>query len=192
MIYFVKRTNKLGLASVINEIAAFQSAINNCRNGCVAIIDSNAVYLDLMGRLPSVAFVALGFVINSSVMAQDAMVGFHMPSQNIWCNYDARGTKALECDVIQRAWKDWAPREQVDGGTMGKRFEIKQTGLATAVNSSDTMKGTNGFTLHYDSKLSFESITCNSSTLGLTCTNKTGGLMHLNRSFYTLNKPVPQ
>ena len=145
-----------------------------------------------MGRLSSVAFVALGFVMNSSVMAQDAVVGFHMPSQNIWCNYDARGAQALECDVIQRAWKGWAPRERVDGGEMGQRFEIKQTGLATAVNSSDTMKGTTGFTLHYNSKITFGSITCNSSTLGLTCTNKTGGLMHLNRSFYTLNKPVPQ
>ena len=145
-----------------------------------------------MVRLSLFAFVAFGFVMNSPVMAQDAIVGFHMPSQNIWCNYDARGTQSLECDVIQRAWKDWAPRERVDGGAMGQRFEIKQTGLATAVNSSDTMRGTNGFTLHYGSKISFGLITCNSSTLGLTCTNKTGGLMHLNKLFYTLNEPVPQ
>ena len=75
-----------------------------------------------MVRLSSVAFVALGFVMNSSVMAQDVIVGFHMPSQNIWCNYDARGTQALECDVIQRAWKEWAPRERVDGGGNGAKI----------------------------------------------------------------------
>ena len=69
--------------------------------------------------LSAVTFVALVVVINSSVMAQNAIVGFHMPSQNIWCNYDARGTQALECDVIRRAWKDWAPRERVDGGQWG-------------------------------------------------------------------------
>jgi len=31
-----------------------------------------------------------------------------------------------------------------------------------------------------------------SSTLGLTSTNKCGGLIHLNRSFFTSNEPVPQ
>ena len=142
-----------------------------------------------MIRLSAVTLVALGVVINSSVMAQNADEGFHTPSKNIWCNYDPRGNQALECDVVQRAWKDWA---QWEGGSMGQRFQIQQTGLARAINSSDTMMGTNGFTLHYGSKISFGSITCSSSTLGLTCTNKSGGLMHLNRSFFTLNKPIPK
>ena len=160
-----------------------------CRNEYIAIIGEIVTCLFPMIRLSAVTFVALGALTNSSVMAQNMDEGFHTPSKNIWCIYDPRGTQALECDVVQRAWKDWA---QWNGGSMGQRFQIQQTGLARAINSSDTMRGTNGFTLHYGSKISFGSITCSSSTLGLTCTNKSGGLMHLNRSFFTLNKPVPR
>ena len=155
----------------------------------LANVTRTSIDLKLMIFLSSAALIALGAIADSSVMAQTTFEGFHMPSKNIWCMYDARGKQALECDVVQRAWKDWAIW---DGGSMGQRFQIQQTGPARAVNSSDTMKGTNGFTLDYGSKISFGSITCQSSSLGLTCTNKSGGLMHLNRSFYTLNKPVPQ
>ena len=93
-----------------------------------------------MIRLLAIVFVALSVPIDNSVMAQNADEGFHTPSKNIWCIYDPRGTQALECDVVQRAWKDWA---QWNGGSMGQRFQIQQTGLARAINSSDTMMRTN-------------------------------------------------
>ena len=83
-------------------------------------------------------------------------------------------------------------------GSHGNRFFILDNGLAEAINSSDTLVGSTGLVLQYGSRITFELhpedgiITCISKKIGLTCTNKSGGLMHLNREFSVLNKPVPR
>ena len=75
---------------------------------------------------------------------------------------------------------------------------IPGNGPAEAIGSSDTLVGSAGTVLQYGSKLTFKlrpedgTITCISEKIGLTCTNKSGGLLHLNREFYVLNKPVPR
>ena len=80
----------------------------------------------------------------------------------------------------------------------GNRFMIPGTGSAEAIGSSDTMVGSAAPVLQYGQKVTFShrpedgTITCLSEKIGLTCTNKSGGLMHLNREFYVLNKPVPR
>ena len=61
-------------------------------------------------------------------------------------------------------------------------------GLAQAIRSSDSITG--GNVLNYGDSINFGPIVCKSEKIGLTCTNKTGGMMHLNRDFYMLNKPV--
>ena len=125
---------------------------------------------------------------------------FTMPSKNIWCvrRYDLSSNIPLsvECDVANHAWKNWIQGDH--DGSHGNRFMIPGNGPAEATGSSDTLVGSAGTVLQYGSKLTFElrpedgTITCISEKIGLTCTNKSGGLLHLNREFYVLNKPVPR
>ena len=136
--------------------------------------------------------------VDTSVVARvnaegSAIPGFAMPSQthawdgekesNISCVYY---NKRLLCDVHDHAWKDWGMGQQ--WGSIGTRFMIPDQGLSQAIRSSDSITG--GKVLNYGASIKFGSITCKSEKIGLTCTNKSGGMMHLNRDFYMLNKPV--
>ena len=119
--------------------------------------------------------------------------GFAMPSlrdagdkeHNISCVL-LQKTKTLLCDVHDHAWKDWGTGQQ--WGSIGTRFMLPQQGPAQAIRSSDSITG--GNVLNYGSRIEFGSIDCKSEKIGLTCSNKSGGMMHLNREFYMLNKPV--
>ena len=119
--------------------------------------------------------------------------GFAMPSKtplrngekesNISCVYY---NKRLLCDVHDHAWKDWGTGQQ--WGSVGTRFMIPDQGLAQAIRSSDSITG--GNVLNYGANIKFGPINCKSEKIGLTCTNESGGMMHLNRDFYILNKLV--
>ena len=119
--------------------------------------------------------------------------GFAMPSltptwdgqkeHNISCVYY---NKRLLCDVHNHAWKNWGTGQQ--WGSIGTRFMLPEQGLAEAIRSSDSITG--GNVLNYGDSIKFGLIACKSEKIGLTCTNKSGGMMHLNRDFYMLNKPV--
>ncbi|WP_170955717.1 hypothetical protein [Synechococcus sp. UW140] len=132
---------------------------------------------------------------NAAALASSNAVetGFAMPSlsptdggdkqSNISCVYY---NKRLLCDVHDHAWKDWGMGQQ--WGSIGTRFMLPQQGPAQAIRSSDAITG--GNILNYGTRIEFGSITCKSERIGLTCTNTTGGMMHLNRDFYILNKPT--
>ena len=119
--------------------------------------------------------------------------GFAMPSlsrtwngekeNNISCVYY---NKRLLCDVHDHAWKDWGIGQE--WGSIGTRFMLPVQGLAQAIRSSDSITG--GNVLNYGDSIKFGPIACKSEKIGLTCTNQSGGMMHLNRDFYMLNKPV--
>ena len=127
---------------------------------------------------------------------------FTTPSKNIWCVIKRQDlpTKyiplSVECDVANHAWKEWIQGDH--DGSHGNRFMIPGNGPAEAIGSSDTLVGSAGPVLQYGSKLTFGvrpeevKIICISEKIGLTCTNTSGGLLHLNREFYVLNKPVPR
>ena len=125
---------------------------------------------------------------------------FTTPSKNIWCvrrhDLSTNIPLSVECDVANHAWKEWIQGDQ--NGSHGNRFMIPGNGPAEAIGSSDTLVGSAGPVLQYGSKLTFGvrpedgEITCISEKIGLTCTNTSGGLLHLNRKFYVLNKPVPR
>ena len=102
---------------------------------------------------------------------------------NISCVYYK---KRLLCDVHDHAWKNWGTGGQ--WGSIGTRFMLPEQGLAQAIRSSDSITG--GDVLNYGASIKFGPITCKSEKIGLTCTNESGGMMHLNRDFYILNKPV--
>ncbi len=131
-------------------------------------------------------------------IADDEYEFFTTPSKNIWCvrrhDLSSNNPLSVECDVAKHAWKNWIQGDQ--DGSHGNRFVIPGNGPAEAINSSDTLVGSSGPVLEYGSKVTFGlrpedgTITCISEKIGLTCTNKSGGLMHLNREFYILNKPV--
>ena len=123
---------------------------------------------------------------------------FTTPSKNIWCvrrhDFSKKITLSVECDVANHAWKEWIQGHK--DGSHGNRFMIPGNGPAKAIGSSDTLVGSEGPVLQYGSKFTFGvrpedgEITCVSEKIGLTCMNASGGLLHLNRKFYVLNKPV--
>lgn len=130
----------------------------------------------------------------TSVKAEE--VGFSMPSlieeyrenetlkiPNISCIYYK---ERLLCDIHEHAWKNWGMDQPA--GSIGTRFMIPAQGLAEPIRSSDEIPA--GPILNYGGKIRLGPISCFSETIGLTCTNKSGGMMHLNRQFYILNKPV--
>lgn len=146
------------------------------------------------------ALILIGSDITQPAFAGVAEGSFSMPSliikhrgsssnkiPNISCVYYK---KSVLCDIQNHAWKNWG--EDQPAGSIGTRFVIPQKGPAAAERSSDEISGFGDTTLEYGSKIHFGSITCKSERIGLTCTNESGGLMHLNREFYVLNEPVPQ
>ena len=133
--------------------------------------------------------------------ADEEYQSFTTPSKNIWCvrrhNMTSDIPLSVECDVANHKWKNWIQGDK--DGSHGTRFFIPGNGLAEAIGSSDSMVGGAAMVLGYGDKITFGdnpakegSITCISEKIGLTCTNSSGGLMHLNREFYVLNKPVPR
>lgn len=118
--------------------------------------------------------------LNSRAAAADADTYFHTPSANIWCVYHSEWQR-LRCDVEQRNWKNWGCKPY---GCFGPSFVLPMAGPARPKEVSDSLIGSSDFVLNYGSRLSFGSITCLSETTGLTCTNRSGGYLHLNREFY--------
>ena len=116
-------------------------------------------------------------------MPSIARTGYGKGGENIACNYF---NKRLFCDVHEHAWKNWGIGQK--DGWIGTRFVLPEQGLAEAIRSSDDIAG--GNVLNYGDSIKIGSIVCKSEKIGLTCTNKSGGMMHLNRDFYILNKPV--
>jgi len=112
--------------------------------------------------------------------AMGADTFFHTPSKNIWCVYQADRSR-LRCDVSKRAWKDWGCKHY---GCFGPGFILPNTGKASPKEVSDSLSGSSGSVLSYGTSISFGQIQCISQTSGLTCKNKTGGYLHLNREFY--------
>ena len=112
------------------------------------------------------------------VLAEDNY--FHTPSKNIWCVYQA-GMARLRCDISQRKWKDWGCKQY---GCFGPGFILPDIGKARPKEVSDSLIDSSQYSLKYGSSISFGKITCVSETSGLTCRNKTGGYLHINREFY--------
>ena len=105
---------------------------------------------------------------------------FHTPSKNIWCAYQADRSR-LRCDVMQRKWKDWGCKQY---GCFGPSFILPDIGKARPKEVSDSLFESSQYSLKYGSSISLGKITCVSETSGLTCRNKSGGYLHLNREFY--------
>ena len=110
-------------------------------------------------------------------------VFFHTPSNNIWCNYQMDQSR-LRCDVDQRKWKDWGCKPY---GCFGTGFILPNIGKAQPKQVSDSLIGSSNSVLQYGKSISLGSIQCLSEATGLTCKNKSGGMLHLNREFYIVN-----
>jgi len=107
---------------------------------------------------------------------------FHTPSKNIWCSYN-RVSGDLTCDVASHNWGNWKCE---DAGCYGTRFVLPSNGSAFPQRSSDSLVGSSGNALNYGKRISYGLILCESTIQGLTCTNKSGNRMHLNREFFKL------
>lgn len=105
---------------------------------------------------------------------------FHTPSRNIYCLMTA---DSVSCDVKVHAWKLWGC---ADSGCYGHRFTLPAHGKALARRSSDSMVGFTSTTLGYGFRMAVGQLSCHSQQHGLTCTNQSGGRMHLDRESYGL------
>ncbi|KZR80190.1 hypothetical protein PMIT1342_02137 [Prochlorococcus marinus str. MIT 1342] len=134
-----------------------------------------------------------GILLISAISSSSPAVGqelqrwrfFHTPSKNIWCVYSNPG-ESLRCDVMNHAWKSWG---RDNGGCFGHSFYLDNPGKSYAGYTSDSLKGSSESTvLKYGQRIKLDSTICESETTGLTCKNTSGGSLHLNREFYSLNK----
>lgn len=150
----------------------------------------------MMNFFSGAALLLLGSNLMMPAFANIKDVRFETPSENIFCLYwDTR--KAVYCDIRIHAWKNLPYYDGYPGvqppGSIGTRFMIPKVGSAVEVRDKDPDSlGSKGFILQYGNRITFGPIICESAEIGLTCTNKSGGLLHLNRDFYVLNQPVPK
>lgn len=105
---------------------------------------------------------------------------FHTPSRNIYCLMTA---DSVSCDVKAHGWDLWGC---ADSGCYGHRFRLPAHGKAHARRSSDTMVGFTTTSLGYGFRITVGQLSCLSQQHGLTCTNPSGGRMHLDREAYVL------
>ncbi len=135
-----------------------------------------------------------GILLISAISSSSPAVGqemqrwrfrfFHTPSKNIRCVYTNPG-ESLRCDVMNHAWKSWGCDH---GGCFGHSFYLDNPGKSYAGHTSDSLWGTESTVLKYGQSIKLDSTICESETTGLTCRNTSGGILHLNREFYRLNK----
>jgi hypothetical protein len=122
-------------------------------------------------RLPPI-WLALSLLLafTATADAQDALIGFRSPSNNIGCqyyNYDR--VVALRCDIMEATVT--APRPRNCDLEFGKAFEIKPKGPAERLCYGDTIMDQGLPLLPYGQVWQRGGFTCTSEQTGVTCSN---------------------
>src|SRR5262245_43869497 len=113
----------------------------------------------------------------TTVVVQAAANGpasFRSPSGNINCNLSTPGGRIeARCEVVEHAWAA-PPREPECHLNWGDRFALTQDGGAAFDCYGQALPPVNE-TLAYGQARSFGSITCESESTGMTCTDSSTG-----------------
>ncbi len=111
---------------------------------------------------------------------------FQSPSGNISCVMDdVTGTPTAECEIVDHAYPV-LPQQCLQG--VGGRFELDQGGAAALVCHSDTVRAPGLAALDYGPTRSVGSLTCDSESSGVTCTDAgTGHFFRVARESYLLH-----
>jgi hypothetical protein len=122
-------------------------------------------------RLPSI-FLALTLlpVVTAAAPAQDALIGFRSPSNNIGCQYyDFERVVALRCDIMEATVT--APRPRSCDLEFGKAFEMKPKGPSERLCYGDTIMDAALPVLPYGQVWQRGGFTCTTEQTGVTCSN---------------------
>jgi hypothetical protein len=118
--------------------------------------------------------------------AANGPASFRSPSGNINCSLSTPGGRIeARCEVVDHAWAA-PPREPQCHQNWGDRFELTQGGGAAFDCYGQEFPPVNE-TLAYGQARSFGSITCESESSGMTCTDSsTGHYFRVSRDNYEL------
>ena len=110
----------------------------------------------------------LGFT--ATARAQDALIGFRSPSNNIGCQYyDYDRVIALRCDIMEATVT--APRPRNCDLEFGKAFEMKPKGPSERLCYGDTIMDPKMPVLAYGEVWQRGGFTCTAEQTGVTCFN---------------------
>lgn len=102
--------------------------------------------------------------------AQDALIGFRSPSNNIGCQYyDHDRVVALRCDIMEATVTARRPRDC--DLEFGKAFEMKPKGPSERLCYGDTIMDQGLPLLPYGQVWQRGGFTCTSEATGVTCSN---------------------
>jgi hypothetical protein len=137
---------------------------------------------------PTFTMAVVLFVVSTSpglVRAQDEVIGFKMPSNNIYCivepPYENHPATDLRCDIQKMAPTPKPPKDC--DLSWGDAFAIAQDGnLGSRICHGDTTKDDSLPVLAYGKEWAQGGYKCKSETSGLTCTNAKGHGFKLSRA----------
>ena len=115
---------------------------------------------------------------------RDVLIGFRMPSNNIFCQYVASSsphTKYLRCDIMSGLKPKPSSKGCIEG-SRGFSADMGVTGRATYECSSDSVYDAGAPMLGYGKTWRRSGFTCKSSMAGLKCTNLSGHGFYLSRA----------
>jgi hypothetical protein len=121
-------------------------------------------------RLPP-TILALSLMLDfTTAHAQDALIGFRSPSNNIGCQYyDYDRLVTLRCDIMEATVT--APRPRNCDLEFGKAFEMKPKGPSERLCYGDTIMDPALPPLPYGQIWQRGGFTCTSEQTGVTCSN---------------------
>ena len=122
-------------------------------------------------RLPSIILaLSLLLCLTGTTSAQDALIGFRSPSNNIGCQYyDFERVVALRCDIMEATVT--APRPRSCDLEWGKAFEMRSKGPAARLCYGDTVMDNKMPVLAYGEVWQRGGFTCTAEQTGVTCFN---------------------
>ena len=121
----------------------------------------------LLATLPALSLL-LAFA--TAANAQDALIGFRSPSNNIGCQYyDYDRVVALRCDIMEATAT--APRPRNCDLEFGKAFEMKPKGPSERLCYGDTIMDSALPVLPYGEVWQRGGFTCTAEPAGVTCFN---------------------
>ncbi len=135
----------------------------------------NALRRTIFEQITLAGIVLLVLTLSPRIAAAQSLVGFKMPSDNIYCMLETPyNDNGLRCD-IREVTNPQPPKPASCQFGWGKSFEITPNGsVGTRICVSDAVYEPTFPTLAYGTQWKQGGFVCNSAESGLTCTNASG------------------
>jgi hypothetical protein len=135
----------------------------------------NAFRRTIFATMTFAAIMAVAAVLSPRVAVGQNLVGFKMPSDNVYCMLETPyNDNGLRCD-IREVTNSLPPKPASCQFAWGKSFEITPNGsVGTRICVSDAVYDPTFPTVAYGTQWSKGGFLCKSAETGLTCTNAAG------------------